>query len=67
MPSFDIVENFVRLIPVKDTTTGEDIFKALPTIMADMKLDFSKLTGVTTNDALIMVGPKIGVVSLLER
>ena len=55
MPSFDIVEKFVHLIPVKDTTTGKNIFKVLQTIMADMKLDFAKLFGLTTNDALSIV------------
>ena len=39
-------------------TTTEDHFKALQTVMPDVKIDFSKLTVITTNGALVMVGQK---------
>ena len=38
MPSLVIVEKVVQLIPIEGTITGEDIFKALLTVMADVKL-----------------------------
>ena len=48
MPNLDIVEEFVQLMAVNDTTTGKDIFIALQRVLTDMKLDLSKLISVTT-------------------
>ena len=67
IPSLDIAEKLVQLIPMKCTTTGEDIFKATQTVMVDMKLDFSKLAGVTVDGTSVMIGGKQGVTSILYR
>ena len=58
MPNLDIAEVFVHFILMKGTTTWEDIFKALRTAMADVKLSFSKLAGVTTDGVRVMIGQK---------
>ena len=63
----DIVEEFVQLMAMNDTTTGKDIFIALQRVLTDMKLDLSKLISVTTDGATAMVEQEKGVVSLLER
>ena len=52
---------------MNDITTGKDIFIALQRVLADMKLDLSKLISVTTDGAPAMVGQEKGVVTLLER
>ena len=67
MPNLDMVEEFVQLMAMNDTTTGKDIFIALQRELTDMKLDFSKLINVTTGSAPAMVGQEKDVVSLLER
>ena len=58
MPNLDIVEEFVQLMIINDTTTGKDIFLALQRVLTDMKLDLSKLISVTTDGAPAMVGQK---------
>ncbi|XP_069767039.1 general transcription factor II-I repeat domain-containing protein 2-like isoform X2 [Narcine bancroftii] len=65
--SFDIVEEFVKLIPLKDTVTGTDIFEVLKKMMADMKLDLSKLVGITTDGAPAMALKREGTIALLQR
>ena len=67
VPSLDIVKKCVLAIPMKVTTTGEVIFIALQTVMADVKLKFSKHTGVTIDGAPAKVGQKKSIVSLPER
>ena len=64
---FDIVEDFARLYPLKDTTTGEDIFEAVKLCSDDMNLEFKKIVNVTTDGAPSMVGTKKGVVALIEN
>ena len=56
-----------HLIPVKHTSIGEGIFKALQTAMADVTLDFAKFTGVSRNDIALLVGKKICVVFFLKK
>ena len=64
---FEIVEGFARLFPMKDTTTGEDIFQAVKLCCKDMDLQFGKLVSVTTDGAPSMVGKKKGGVALIEK
>jgi hypothetical protein len=65
--TFDIVEEFVQLVPIKGTTTGADILKALLQCNTDMKLDLLKLVSVTTDGAPAMVGKNKGAVALLQK
>ena len=67
MSNLDIVEEFVQLMAMNDTTTRKYIFIALQKELTDMKLDLSKFISVTTDGAPAMVGQEKGVVSLLER
>lgn len=55
---FHIFEEFIQLIPMKGTVSGADIFEALLKTMTEMKFDFSKLIGITTDGAPAMVGKK---------
>ena len=64
---FDICEEFVQLVPLKNTTTGKDIFEAVLLCLKEFKLDLSKLICVTTDGAPAMVGNKKGFVTLLEN
>ena len=66
-PAFHIVEEFVRLIPTKDTTTGADVFESVRKWTTETNLDLSKLIGVTTDGAPAMTGKKKGFVALLQK
>ena len=66
-PTFDIVEEFVQLIPMKDTSTGADIMQSIIKWSTEMNLDLSKLSGVITDGAPAMVGEKKGFVALLQN
>ena len=62
-----ISERFIQLIPLKGTTTGQDIFNAVLVCLKGNNLDLSKLVSVTTDGAPAMVGSRKGFVSLLEK
>lgn len=66
-PTYDIVEEFVQLDPMKDTCTGADIFESIIKWSTEMNLDLSKLVGVTTDGAPAMVGQNKGFVTLLHE
>ena len=66
-PMFDIVEEFVRLIPTKDTTTGADVFERVRKWARETNLDLSKLIWVTTDGAPAMTGEKRRFVALLQK
>ena len=66
-PTFDIVEEFVRLIPTTDTTTGADVFESVRKWTTETNLDLSKLVGVTTDGTPAMTGEKKGFVALLQK
>jgi hypothetical protein len=57
----------VKLIPIKDTVSGSDIFQSIIKCISEMKLDLSKLSGVITDGAPAMVGKKKGFVTLLQN
>ena len=65
--NFNIVQDFVELVPLKGTTTGEDILKALMQCIKSVGLNLSKLVLVTTNGAPAMIGKRKGVVALLQK
>ena len=61
------VQEFAKLIPMRNTTTGKDIFDCVMNWMDEMNLDLSKLVGVTTDEEPAMVGEKNGFVALLHN
>ena len=64
---FLITEEFVRLVPLKEKTTGADVLEAVQVAMNDIGLKPEKLCGMTTDGAPSMVGRTNGVVSLMEK
>jgi len=58
--NFHILEEFVELIPMKNTTTEADILKALLQCLAAKNLDLSRLVSITTDGAPSMVGKTRG-------
>ena len=56
--NFNIVKYFVELFPIKGTTTGKDILKALMYCIDDMRLNFLKLVSVITDGATAIIGKR---------
>ena len=65
--NFDIFKNLIELVPLKGTTTGADILKALLQCTSNMSLDLSKLVSVTADGAPAMIGRNKGAVALLQK
>ncbi|XP_076059111.1 general transcription factor II-I repeat domain-containing protein 2-like [Oratosquilla oratoria] len=62
-----VCEEFLQLVPLRGTTTGEDICDAVLQCVCQHSLDLSRRVCVTTNGATAMVGEKKGTASLLVR
>ena len=65
--NFEIMEEFVQLMPLRDTTKGRDIFEAVLACFGEYELDLARLISVTTDGAPAMVGSQKGFVTLLEN
>mgnify|MGYP003406667082 FL=1 len=55
----------LALVPLQNTTRGEDIYKALKECLLRNGIDMKKLISVTTDGAPAMVGRRIGLIGLL--
>ena len=65
--NFHFLEELVELIPMKNTTTGADILKALLQCFEAKNVGLSRLVSITTDGAPSMVGKNKVVVSLLQK
>ncbi|KAI3367307.1 hypothetical protein L3Q82_008354 [Scortum barcoo] len=61
--SLTVTEEFVALVPMLDTTTGNDLFESLFGILDQLEVDWSRAVSVATDNAPSMIGKKAGVVS----
>ncbi|KAL7882960.1 hypothetical protein SRHO_G00006180 [Serrasalmus rhombeus] len=64
---FEVTEELAALQSIKGTTTGEDIYEKVRQTVADLRLDWAKLTSVTTDGAPSMVGSARGVIVRINR
>lgn len=62
-----VFEEFLQLVPLRTTTTGQDIFDAVLQCVEQHSLNLSRLVCVTTDGAPAMVGERKGAASLLVR
>lgn len=58
-------EELLALIPLQNTRTGEDIYKALKDCLLRNDINMRKLISVTTDGAPAMVGRRVGLIGLL--
>ena len=58
-------EELLALLPLKNTTRGNDIYKALKECLIKNEIDIRKLVSVTTDGAPAMLGKKVGLIGLL--
>lgn len=62
----NVYEELLELVPLHDTTTGEDIFNAVYKLLQKYNLDMSKLSSVATDGAPSMTGVNNGFIKLLQ-
>ncbi|XP_029656044.1 general transcription factor II-I repeat domain-containing protein 2-like [Octopus sinensis] len=65
--TYQIFEEFVKVIPIMGTVTGTDVFLHLMQLLIELNLPLSKLVGITTDGAPSMVGNKKGTITLLQN
>lgn len=58
---FSCVEKMLDFVPLHDTTTGSDIYRALEITIQKFGCDLSKCSCIVTDGAKSMVGSKIGL------
>ncbi|KAB0803137.1 hypothetical protein PPYR_02406 [Photinus pyralis] len=63
---FNIYEELLELVPLHDTTTGEDIFNAVYELLQKYNLQLSQLSSVATDGAPSMTGVNNGFIKLLQ-
>lgn len=64
---FIITEELLKCIPLKDTTTAQDIYQAIEQLIQVNELDWGKLCSITTDGAPAMVGKNAGVVTKIRK
>lgn len=63
--SFEVTEEMLNLLHLKDTTRGEDVFQAIDKCLVKNGLKFDALAGLATDGAPAMVGKNKGAIKLL--
>jgi len=61
-----VTEELFDLVPLKDTTTGRDVFKALESSVEGAGLKWEKLVSVATDGAPAMCSENCGVIGLVK-
>lgn len=64
---FSTKEEMVNVIPLKEHTTGEDIFVAVKELISSFEIVLEKLVGISTDGAPFMVGKKKGFIALCRQ
>lgn len=64
--NFDVTEELLDMVPMKGTTSGNDLFLCVEKSLEKFNVDWSKLVSVTTDGAPAMVGVNVGLVTKLK-
>lgn len=64
--NLNITEELLDLVPMRDTTTGEDIFECVEEVFTTFNLKWEKLVSVATDGAPSMVGKIKGFIGRLK-
>ena len=65
--SLTITEEFIKLVPMTGTTTGEDIFNSLVGALDNIGVDWARAVSIATDGAPSMTGKRVGVVAKLKE
>lgn len=66
-PEFNVVEEFVALIPLMDGTKAVNLWDALLKVLTAYGADYNKLVAIVTDGAPSMVGSSNGLVAKLRK
>ncbi|KAJ4927678.1 hypothetical protein JOQ06_015481, partial [Pogonophryne albipinna] len=64
---FTVKEAFLALIPLKERTRGEDVYKAFKDYVREYKIPIHKIVSFTTDGAPAMLGVRSGFVALCRK
>jgi len=59
--TFSVTEEFLRLVPMMDTTTANDIFNSLVRVLNRVGVDWPRAVSIATDSAPSSIGKKAGV------
>jgi len=59
--TLSVIEEFLRLVPMMDTTTANGIFNTLVGVLNRVGVDWSRAVCITTDSTPSMIGTKAGV------
>ena len=65
--NMQVTEEFVELVPMKGTTTADDIFQTLVGTLDKLGVDWAKTVSLATDGAPQMIGRKAGVATKLKE
>lgn len=65
--NFAIFEELLSVVPMRDSSTGKDIFDAFMTCVDEFGINLRRLMSVTTDGCPSMVGKHVGFVQLLRN
>ena len=64
---FELTEELLSVEPLKDTTTGQDLFIAVENCVERTGLVWNKMASVTTDGARALTGKNVGLVKLIHN
>ena len=64
---FELTEELLSVEPLKDTTTGQDLFNAVENCVERTGLVWNKISSVTTDGARALTGKNVGLVKLIKN
>lgn len=64
---FSTKEEFLKVLPMKERTRGQDIFDVVKKYLVDIKIPFKKLSSITTDGAPAMTGKNVGFIALCKQ
>lgn len=65
--NMEITEELLELIPLHDTTTGDDIYRSVWDTLIKYDLPFEKLASITTDGAKAMTGNTKGIIARISQ
>ena len=63
---YNITEEMVSLVPLKDTTKSRDLYEAVKNTLKRCSLSIVNISGIATNGAPAMIGKRDGLVKLIQ-
>ena len=64
---FELTEELLSHEPLKDTTTGQDLFNAVENCVERTGLVWNNMASVTTDGARALTGKNVGLVKLMNN